>query len=384
MAAGTAAILGGGALLGGLAGSGGGESTTTRNVAPATQAERDQQTNSLNAYLAQQNLVNQQQNQLSSDGSAFGLQNNSINSINSVLNGDAFNINPQQQAQIDNIRNASIQAGQGDIQDYLDSNLSKISNSAGVRGLRGQAVSQLQGDALGASAKQYGNLVNQANLTAANQALAVPYQQASLQANTANSNSNYANNIQQQAINNQQMLQNPTLLNYYQNERLGAAGQTTSTPGSLGSVLGGALGGAGAAAGGIGAYNGGIKKYDGGRISDKKWTVDDKHDFEKGFNSGGESPLDSLRRLFSGEDDSKNKMYNGGFVSPIRQQTSAFMANGGRAPGRAMLPGNHPMNDVINVEMSPEEIVIPNSHSHDQDLAVAFIKHLFKKEKKGA
>ncbi len=56
-------------------------------------------------------------------------------------------------------------------------------------------------------------------------------------------------------------------------------------------------------------------------------------------------------------------------------------AHGGRVPGSKLFPGDSMLNDTVDAKLTPGEMVIPASHAHDEDLAKAFIKHHFKKEK---
>jgi hypothetical protein len=162
------------------------------------------------------------------------------------MGGQAFDVDPATQARIAAARDATIQAGQADINKFLTEGMSGIMGNAANRGLRGQALSELQGRQLGAATDQYGRLVSGANVTAANQALNLPMQYAQIQGGLANSNANFAENLRQQAFANRQQLQNPALMQAMQRDRLGAATQTTTEQGSVGGAIGGALGGLGA------------------------------------------------------------------------------------------------------------------------------------------
>lgn len=57
------------------------------------------------------------------------------------------------------------------------------------------------------------------------------------------------------------------------------------------------------------------------------------------------------------------------------------MAHGGRVPGHKILPGDTILNDTVDIKATPGEVIIPASHAHDEELAKAFIKFHFKKEK---
>jgi hypothetical protein len=251
---GLAIGLGAAGLLGGIAGGQDQNVYQSKNVAPPTQKELELQQNSFNNYLQQQALADQQQQSLYNP-SYQNLQQGSVNQLSNIIGGQSFNATPEEQAQIAAIRNASIQAGQGDIQQFLNQNLSQIQASAADRGVRGQALSQLQVGALDTGARQYGNLVNQANLQSSQQQLALPYQRAQLQGSLANQNSTYLDNLRQNAINNRQLLQNPALMGTLQNERFGTASTTQTTPGTFGGAVGGVLGGAGSLLGAAGSFN---------------------------------------------------------------------------------------------------------------------------------
>lgn len=254
--------LGGlGAIGGAISGANGSTQTTTRNVPPPTQQEIDLQNNSMANYLQQLALSNQQQSDI--QGGA-GVQDASRSALQNIIGGQSFNLNPQQQEQINSIRQAAVQAGTQNVQDFVNQNLSSIGNNAGVRGLRGQALSELQGRAIGRGAEAIGNLSSQANLTAAQQALDVPYRQAQLQGSLANSNANFMEALRQQAIQNRQQLQNPALMQNLQNERLGSASTTQSTPGSLAGAIGGALGGFGSVGSGALSFANGLRNIGGG------------------------------------------------------------------------------------------------------------------------
>jgi len=380
----TSIALGAAGAIGGAIAGGEDETTTTKKyIPPASQQELDLQKKSMESYLQQLNLA--QQGEAGIAGGQ-GVQDASRNSLESILGGQAFNISPEQQAQVQAIRDAAVQSGTGDIQNFVNQNLSNISNSAGVRGLRGQALSELQGRSIGEGARAIGNLSSQANLTAAQQSLDVPYRQASLQGGIANQNANFMERLRQQAIENRQQLQNPVLMQSMQNERLGQATQTSTTPGSVGKAIGGALGGLGSGfstgAGiskglsdlGGSDYNssGGGVKYamaHGGRVpdQDRKWTPQEVEQFKKGYNApSGGAVTSALRDLFTFNDD-KEKEDN--------------YARGGKVEGTAHFRGDTEANDTVHAKLSPGEIVIPRSFAHDPDLSKAFINYLHKKEK---
>lgn len=168
-----------------------------------------------------------------------------------VLTGQAFAPNQQELSQIENMRQQQINAGTGDIQRFLDQNQGQIASSAGMRGLRGQALAQLQGQALDTAGQQFGNLVNQAGMQATQSQMQAPYQRVAAQAGAAQQGMTYQDQLRQQAINNRQMASNPALLSYYGNMR----DTITTQPGQKGSFLGGVQG---ALMGGMTGYGQGV------------------------------------------------------------------------------------------------------------------------------
>lgn len=48
-------------------------------------------------------------------------------------------------------------------------------------------------------------------------------------------------------------------------------------------------------------------------------------------------------------------------------------AHGGEVQGEAMMPGDHPLNDTVDANLSPGEVVIPRSISDDPDAAGEFV-----------
>lgn len=239
----AAGLAAGGAALGAISGAGGSEQTTTRNIAPAGSLERELQNMSFQNYLSQQNLVDQQQADIAK---GEPIQQAARGGLMDIFGGQAFQATPEEEMRINQYRQALIDQGTADVQNMMNPLFQRAMNSAGVRGVRGQALSQLQGDVLSAGAREMGNLTRQANITAAQQLMDNPYRRAAFQGNLANQNANFMEQLRQNAINNRNVLQNPALMQSLQNERIASASTTTSQPGSLGSMIGGALGGAGA------------------------------------------------------------------------------------------------------------------------------------------
>lgn len=329
MATGTALALGGGALLGGIAGGGGSRQTTSTSVPAPNYIETSLQEDALQNYLKQQNLINQQE---ASIKGGQNVQQGARGTLEDIFNGTAYDLNPAQMQQIENVRNANIAAGMGNVNEFIQNQLQGVNASAAERGVRGQALSELQGRAIGEGARQVANLTAQANQIAAQQSMDNPYRQAQLSGGLASQNSNFMEQLRQNAINNRNVMQNPALMQYYQSDRMGSPSQTTSTPGSFGSVLGGALGGAGSIAGGMGNLMQGQA---------------------------------ALNRYPS---------------QPVR------MAHGGFVPGHQKTIGDSIRNDVVDVKASPGEMIIPVSFAHDEKLSKAFVEymHRMKKESKEA
>lgn len=331
----TSIALGLGALgaVGGAISGGSDEVTTSgRNVAPPSQRELDLQNQSMSNYLQQLAMANQQESAI---GQGQGLQETSRGTLQDVIGGEAFNINPEQQNQINAIRQASVDAGTGNIQQFVNQNLSDVSNSAGVRGLRGQAVSELQGRAIGEGARQIANLQGQANVTAAQQSLDVPFRQAQLQGSLANSNSNFMENLRNQAMQNRQQLQNPVLMQTLQQERQGNASTTTTNPGSFGKAVGGALGGFGSVANGTLGFANGVRNLS--------------------------APKTNYAEL------------------PVPQMSDYGFWKGGFVPGRERVEGSHPENDTIRARLSAGELVIPKEFAQDPKLSKAYVDFMHKK-----
>lgn len=252
IATGTAiGLVGAASAIGGaIAGGSDSQSVQTRNVAPATLRERELQERSFQQYLQQQALANQFESGI--NGQSQGVQDSARNSMQSILGGGAFNITPDEMAQIQSIRDQTVKAGSGDINRFVDQRLQQVQNSGAVRGLRGQALSQLQSGAINEGTNQLGNLVERANLTAAQQAQQAPLQRIQLQGGFAQQNMTFQDQLRQQAMANRQQLQNPVLMQNLYGERMGSAGTTTTTPGSFGGSVGGAFSGVGSVLGAAG------------------------------------------------------------------------------------------------------------------------------------
>lgn len=148
----------------------------------------------------------------------------------SVLGGQAFDLTAGEEARINRLRDADISASRSAVDELLSQRLGETSADAARRGLRGQAFTQLQGDAIGTAARELNMATLDANRTAAANAIAMPGQRAGIQANTAAGFADFADAARQQAIQNREALQDPVALQQLLDERL--RGGTTTTSGT--------------------------------------------------------------------------------------------------------------------------------------------------------
>jgi hypothetical protein len=228
-----------------------------------TQEQIDLENMSRQQYLAQQGLVSDMQSQLAGRQE---LAQNAQGTVGDIMGGSAFALTPDEQQRIDAMRQADIAASQNAVQGLLDQNFASLNADMARRGVRGQAASQLQGSTLNTAADQLNRATLEANRNAGQMALQMPGQRVGIQANTAGQFANFGDALQQRAFNNMQTLQNPTLMNQYQNERIGTArnyGQNNQAIGNMmvqrsqidpemgfiSGMMGGASGGVGAAQG---------------------------------------------------------------------------------------------------------------------------------------
>lgn len=87
--------------------------------------------------------------------------------------------------------------------------------------------------------------------------------------------------------------------------------------------------------------------YDGGRV--------------KGYDDGGF--IDKVPGM----------LHDAAQLAPLALE---FLAHGGKVPGKPLVPGNSPVNDTVPAMVSPGEIVVPNSASHDPAKAKKFIDQI--------
>lgn len=254
MAAITGAVIAGTAGLAGAAagiasavkGSKDQTQTTTTSTGPKSAAQQELEKQSMQNYQAQQGLAGAYERGIDS---AQGLQDQARSGISGILSGESMNLSPQEQANIQAIRQAMVAQGSDDINSLLDRRLAASDNSAAARGVRGIAQQQLTGDALRTAAAEQGNLSQQANLYAAQQATALPYQRIAAQSPYLQQGMTLADQMRIQAQQNRQMLQSPYLLQLEQQSRMGT--QATSTPGQSGGWSDGVVAGLGGLSSGL-------------------------------------------------------------------------------------------------------------------------------------
>lgn len=199
--------------------------TSGTTFAPATKAEQELRDASIANFQKQQGLVNQFEQDITG---RLGTQTAARGGLESILGGQAFELTPGEQERINALRSADIAASSNAVNELLDQRLAETQADAARRGIRGQAFTQLQGDAAREAARTLERATLEANRTAASNALALPGQRAGIQASTAGQFADFASAAQQQAIANRQQLQDPVALQQLLEERL-RGGTTTST-----------------------------------------------------------------------------------------------------------------------------------------------------------
>lgn len=204
-----------------------GTNTATQQTtfAPASKTEQELRDASISNFKAQQDLVDQSGADIAARG---GVQGSARDALGNILGGGAFDLTPGEQARINALRQSSIDVGSNAVNDILNQRLGDLSADNARRGLRGQAVSQLQTGVLSEAAKSLERQTLAANQTAAQQAISMPGQRVGIQAGTAGQFADFADLAKQQAITNRQALQDPIALHQMLDERL-KGGTTTST-----------------------------------------------------------------------------------------------------------------------------------------------------------
>jgi len=243
------------AIAGGMLGSKGTPTetaTTQKNIVPAGALEQQLQNQSLDNYAQQQSIVNDLQNRL---GLYDSIQQQAIGNTQDILSGQAFNLTPQEQTQLNDLRQSLIAESQAPVQQLIDTNLRKVASSAGQRNIRGQALTEQSGRVIQTGAEQLGAASRAANSQVANLAAGLPYQRVAAQQNSLNAGLNMRNALAQQAINNRSLTQNPALLQSLLRERLSGGSSTTTQAGQDGNWLNGVLGAAAGFGGGVQSYS---------------------------------------------------------------------------------------------------------------------------------
>ncbi len=158
----------------------------------------------------------------------LGTQTGARDTLGGIFSGQAFDLTDSENARINNLRNADISASSNAVNELLDRRLAETSADAARRGVRGQAFSQLQGDAIRSSAQELNRATLDANRTAAGNAIAMPGQRVGIQAGSAGQFANFSDAAAQQAIDNRKALQDPVAAQQLLDERL-RGGVTTGT-----------------------------------------------------------------------------------------------------------------------------------------------------------
>lgn len=253
-------------------------STSQTTFGPKSEELRQAQQNSLKSYLQQQALAGQYETSMAGAG---GIQDAARQQYLNQLSGQSFQATPQELQNIQMLRDAQVANAQAEVGSMLDERFKGVADSAGMRGVRGQALGELYGQQAKIGADQLGAAIRQANTQAAQMAIDNPMKRAQLQQGLVQQGSSFQDLMNQQAQQNRQALQDPALLKYLQQEYI-QGGKTTNTnsskgtnvtPGQEGSFLGAITGGISGAAGGVnlvgGAANalGQIRNYDAGTPS---------------------------------------------------------------------------------------------------------------------
>ncbi len=191
-----------------------------RILADKSPLQQQLEQGSLQNYQQQQLIQNQIEQNMNQ---AQGLQNQGQQTLSGILSGEAFGPTAQEQQMVDATRNADLAIGQSQIDGFLNDRLNQLQADAASRGVRGQAYSQLQGQALGNAANLLQQRVLDANKNAANQQMQMTQNRVGLQGQIGTNSADFANVLQQRAFQNRQALQNPMLLQQLQNERLATA-----------------------------------------------------------------------------------------------------------------------------------------------------------------
>jgi alkylated DNA nucleotide flippase Atl1 len=181
------------------------------------------------------------------------LQAQAQQSLSDIIAGRSFQVSPEEQRLIEAQRQSQISLGEQDINKFLDERLQEVVGSAAGRGLRGQALGELQSDVIKQGSEAQARLVGQANLSALQQAQNLPFQRVAAQQPAISQGFTTADLLRQQAFANRQALSSPDLLRQLQQERFAKATRVNETysPGRQGSTMDGLIGGI---QGGLGGF----------------------------------------------------------------------------------------------------------------------------------
>lgn len=248
MALGTAATigLGVGALGGAISGAMKSKGPNIQSAyMPAGPEEQRLQQQALQQYMQQLQQTQQFEQGI---GALDPLRQQAISGYGDILSGQAMQATPQELQQIEQLRQAQIGLGTQDINRLLGEATGQTNQMAGVRGLRGQALAELQGRNVDTAGREIGNVVNNAGVMAAQQVMDNPYRRIAAQQPALQQGLTYQDQLRQQAINNRQLAANPGMLNYFQQGRATQQVQPSQGGGFMGG-LSGAISGAGAGIG---------------------------------------------------------------------------------------------------------------------------------------
>lgn len=251
-----------GAAMGGtggaIAGARGSRQYTEVSTPEAGPEERQLQQRAIEQYLQSIGLIGQQEQAATS---LDPFRNQALQGLQNVMSGQAFQSTPEEMANIEALRQAQVNLGTQDIGRLLGQNLTRTAGSAGVRGLRGQALSTLQGKNMELAGREIGNVVNTAGLQAAQQQMENPYRRVAAQSPVMQMGLTYQDQLRQNAFQNRQLASNPALLGYFQQGRGMNARTTQVVPGGgfWGAVQGnqmGSMAGLGAGMSAMGGMSG--------------------------------------------------------------------------------------------------------------------------------
>jgi hypothetical protein len=254
MAAITSSVVGGALMVGGaIKGAKGTKDKTVtqkNTLTKKTNQQKQLEQQSQDAYNQQTQLANDYEQGI---GAADAMRDPAIEQYLAQINGSAFQATPEEQQQIQNIRDAMVAQGTQGINQFVSEGLNTATSGAAARGLRGGALGSLRGDVIQNATNQVAGVNNQANLFQAQQQLSQPYSRVQAQQNALQQGLSYGDQMRQNAIANRQQLQSPFLMNQLQQERLATATNKSTTPGEKGGFWGGVTGALTGAQAGLGA-----------------------------------------------------------------------------------------------------------------------------------